>query len=77
MIQDLAEQDGSDVMDPVLELPVRRRRVIQTIHGVLSLSREKLYLIEAKDEGDWEGEFEDNEESDSYLLECNWGVEYL
>ena len=59
------------LLDPVLDLPVYRISGIQTIYGLSSTTDDLLYLIQAPYEPDWQ---DDDEE---YLLECDWGVNYL
>ena len=49
-IQNLKKIDDSDVMNLVLKLFVRRRRIIQIIHEIHALSQKKLYFIETKNE---------------------------
>ena len=79
-IQNFEKIDDSDVMNFVLKLLVRRRRIIQIIHEIHALSQKKLYLIETKNEDDWDEEFESEKKKDafsSYLVKCNWDIEYL
>ena len=49
-IQNLKKIDNNDVMNFVLKLFVRRRRIIQIIHKIHILNQKKLYFIKTKNE---------------------------
>ena len=69
----LVEDDlWEPLTDPVLNLPVYIQTSEQRICGVPELLHQSIYIIEAPDEPDWQ-----IEEGNQYLLECDWGVDYL
>lgn len=73
VIEFVDDQDGHLIRDFVLDLPVYMMTREQCIFGLPVLTGDRLYLINAPEDGEWN--FHSQDDDVKFLLRCNWRID--